>query len=413
MQCGRTPGEEFPEVLINMWHGKVHLKDLPEGRVNVELEIFSSWVKARASDTVYEFNMQDAEIEVGGLEHDVLYIRSKNVKEPLLVVRDSSFTRALLDLRISEVTRVLEKNSGIRKRRKYFAITGWALVMVFFAALFFSNLGYKALLAMIPPSVDESIGKAAFPSAVASMTGQYLPVKNAQVDKAIEIIQKRLESGMDHKKFTYRIEVFESNLVNAVALPGGYVAVFSGLIKKADSPEELAGVLAHEMIHAENRHAMQQIMRRFGFFLGLQILLGDAEGVIASLADGAAVLASLGYSREMESEADREGALAMIRAKISPVGLAEFFEKISVIEEDEFIKNGNSQSESSKNSDAGSNKDKNNKDLKEKTRFLWEWLSTHPDTRERVAAIKKIAEQNKDNKYLPLNVSWRSLQKEF
>ncbi|MES0490988.1 MAG: M48 family metallopeptidase [Leptospirales bacterium] len=386
------------------WQGRVHDENLPEGRAEAVVEIGSGVLTARIQNETqskYEFNLHGGFIEFGGLDHDTLYIRSQSQKDPVLVIRDNSFIAALSELNIPEIQQILNAGSGKRKKRKLGSILGWGIALVFFVSIFFTSLGTNIIVSLIPTSLDETIGEMSFEAAVASMNGQYLPVKNEMVTEAMEIIRKRLEGGIENKKFKYHIEVFESKLVNAVCLPGGYIAAFSGLIEEAQSAEELAGVIAHEMMHAEKRHGMKQIIRRLGFFLGLQIIFSGSEGLLEMVADGAAVIASLDYSRSMETQADEEGVLVMVRAKISPLGLASFFEKLS--------------SEKEANEKSLSNEPEESLDSEEsdESDFNLSWLSTHPDTVARIANIKSIYEKHDDVDYRSIKVNWKALQAAF
>ena len=71
----------------------------------------------------------------------------------------------------------------------------------------------------------------------------------------------------------------QSPVVNAFALPGGYVVVFTGLLKKAESGEEVAGVLSHELNHVLQRHGMERIVKMLGLAAAIGILLGDQQGL--------------------------------------------------------------------------------------------------------------------------------------
>lgn len=119
-----------------------------------------------------------------------------------------------------------------------------------------------------------------------------------------------------------RAGIANLDMVNAVALPGGRVLLFNGLIEQAQSPDELAGVLAHEAGHVQKRHVMTAILRQFG----LSVLLSGANSGVGETAFG---LAALGYTREAEREADAAGRAALRRARISPLGAAGFFERMA------------------------------------------------------------------------------------
>ncbi len=118
------------------------------------------------------------------------------------------------------------------------------------------------------------------------------------------------------------VEVVDMGLVNAAALPGGRIVLFRGLIEKAQSPDEVAGVLAHEIGHVRHRDVMAALIRQFG----LSILLGGIDGNAAGAIGG---LLSLTYSRAAESEADGFAIAALRDAAIAPDATAAFFDRMA------------------------------------------------------------------------------------
>jgi Zn-dependent protease with chaperone function len=134
--------------------------------------------------------------------------------------------------------------------------------------------------------------------------------------RALDALARRLSPAAR----PMRIGVVDIPLVNAVALPGGRILVFRGLIDQAESPDELAGVLAHEIGHVEDRHVMVALLRRFG--LGL---LTGSGGKAAEY--GQALLESR-YSRAAESEADDYAITHLTRAGISPAATARLFARL-------------------------------------------------------------------------------------
>jgi beta-barrel assembly-enhancing protease len=128
-----------------------------------------------------------------------------------------------------------------------------------------------------------------------------------------------------------RVRVADIRMVNAVALPGGQVVLFRGLIEKAKSPSEVIGVLAHEIAHVELRHPTEVAIKKasVGFVIGM--LVGDVAGasVVATLAD---TLVSNTYSREAESAADARAFEMLSDQNISARGLAEFMERMAAEE---------------------------------------------------------------------------------
>jgi hypothetical protein len=112
--------------------------------------------------------------------------------------------------------------------------------------------------------------------------------------------------------------------VNAFALPGGVIVVNTGLIAATSRPEELAGVLAHEVQHVELRHSIRGMVKDLGLRGLFAFATGDRGGSL--LGEAAVGLASLKFSRDDESQADQAAFDTLIAAEIDPSGLPAFFE---------------------------------------------------------------------------------------
>jgi len=136
-------------------------------------------------------------------------------------------------------------------------------------------------------------------------------------------------------KVPFTIKVIEDPVVNAFALPGGFFFVQSGLILKAETEAELAGVMAHEIAHVAARHATRQATR--GQIAQLAtiplIFMGGAAAYGIYQASGLLVpLTFLKFSRGQESEADFLGLQYMYKTGYDPNGFVDFFEKIETLE---------------------------------------------------------------------------------
>ncbi|MBR9859519.1 M48 family metalloprotease [bacterium] len=137
-----------------------------------------------------------------------------------------------------------------------------------------------------------------------------------------------LNSGeVIHKDdFIWRIRIIENDSVlNAFCTPGGYIYVFTGLIKFLDAEYELAGVMAHEIAHADERHSTEAMTKAYGIEVIFGILLGTDQGAIAEVAKG---LINLSYSRDNESEADMRSVEYLYPTAYDARGAAKFFEKM-------------------------------------------------------------------------------------
>lgn len=136
-------------------------------------------------------------------------------------------------------------------------------------------------------------------------------------------------------KVPFTIKVIEDPTVNAFALPGGFFFVQSGLILKADTEAELAGVMAHEIAHVAARHATRQQTRMTIAQLATVplIFMGGAAAYGIYQASGLLVpLGFLQFSRSQESEADYLGVQYMYKTGYDPTGFVDFFEKIQTLE---------------------------------------------------------------------------------
>jgi Zn-dependent protease with chaperone function len=153
----------------------------------------------------------------------------------------------------------------------------------------------------------------------AQMEGGLKPAP--QFEGMVREIGEKLTAGTPYR---FQWHVVEDAQVNAFAVPGGHVVVFTGLLQAADSAEEVAGVLAHEVQHVLKRHSLKGIAHSLGLRALLSFFLGSGAG-----GDFAAQMGSLKFGRGQESEADLEGLLLLKKAKIKPEGMVSFFSKLA------------------------------------------------------------------------------------
>jgi len=177
----------------------------------------------------------------------------------------------------------------------------------------------------LPVSFDQELGKAAHRS---MLEGEQLNT-NATVHSAMDQILESLIPHLSLDGIEPEMVIVESETVNAYCLPGGYITVFTGLLTAAESADEVAGVLAHEMAHATKRHGLRQLVQSLSLAVAIQAMLGDVTGM-AALGGGLEILIGQGYSRDLEAEADTEGLQMMQAAGWNPDGLATFFERLEV-----------------------------------------------------------------------------------
>ncbi len=119
--------------------------------------------------------------------------------------------------------------------------------------------------------------------------------------------------------------VRDDNMLNAFCAPGGYIYVYTGLIKYLDSEDQLAGVLAHEIAHADRRHSTDQLTKAYGIGTMVSVVLGNDPNTLTDIAQN---LLFLGFSRSAETEADEYSVKYLCPTDLNAAGAAGFFQKI-------------------------------------------------------------------------------------
>lgn len=198
-------------------------------------------------------------------------------------------------------------------------IIGLAWVAVAAAAAVAFSSGLTLLARAVPFSTEKKI------AAAIDFTPKAPACANAAGEAALHKVVARifpLEPG--DNRIQIDVHAVHSPDVNAYAVLGGDIYVNQGLIEQAASPEELAGVLAHEIEHVRHRHVLQSVMVRLGTWGALELVLGDAS----SAADIAQMMLSLQYTKTQEHQAD-EGALKrLVKAEVSVQGFEDFFKRM-------------------------------------------------------------------------------------
>jgi predicted Zn-dependent protease len=130
-------------------------------------------------------------------------------------------------------------------------------------------------------------------------------------------------------RFPWEVKIINADVLNAFAGPGGYMYFYTGLIKFLDDEAQFAGVMAHEMAHADRRHSTDNLTKQYGISIMLGIIVGDNPSQLAEIAAGwANGLSSLAFSRANEYEADEYAVKYLKNTDYSPCSLGDFFVKM-------------------------------------------------------------------------------------
>jgi len=152
---------------------------------------------------------------------------------------------------------------------------------------------------------------------------QYLTVDTTKSDQI-----QRFYNHLGYKSdYDISVVVVESEMINAFALPGGFIVVYSGILDNIDDENELAGLLAHEASHINGRHSLRIISKDLAMYVLLASLTGDMGGFSSVLIENSNMISSLSFSRKFEKDADLDGLDLMLESGLDPTGMVELFKK--------------------------------------------------------------------------------------
>ncbi len=159
---------------------------------------------------------------------------------------------------------------------------------------------------------------------------QQLPlIKDPETIRYINVLGDSLAHVTDERDLDWHFNIVDSKEVNAFAVPGGYVYVNRGLIERAESMSQVAGVIGHEIGHVTRRHSIKQMQKsqgaNIGMSLGCILTRVCGSGLATSALDLGAAGMFAHFSQSDEAEADDEGVRTTIKAGIDPNGIPEMF----------------------------------------------------------------------------------------
>ncbi|MEN8196855.1 MAG: M48 family metallopeptidase, partial [Pseudomonadota bacterium] len=162
------------------------------------------------------------------------------------------------------------EKTGMRDPAQWRRAAAWtvALGLLFGGVWWGLSSAAPLIAAMTPIEVEERIGKSTVEQ-VSLLFGGFsgideLTCRRRDGLRALDAMTEQL-TAVDDSPYEFKIRVLDIDIPNAFAAPGGYIVIFRGLIDLAESPDEVAGVLAHEMGHVTHRHSMTHLIRAIGF----------------------------------------------------------------------------------------------------------------------------------------------------
>ena len=186
--------------------------------------------------------------------------------------------------------------------------------------------GEESFTAFMSPSQEMEIGAEEHPRVMKEFGGAY---EDAEIRRYVTSLGRFLASSSEMPDLPFTFTVLDSPVVNAFALPGGYIYVTRGLMALGNSEAELAGVLAHEIGHVTGRHTAQRYSQAVVASIGVNILSILVDNpALSNLVGTGAQLYLLGFSRDQELEADRLGIRYLARTGYDPMAMRSFLSQL-------------------------------------------------------------------------------------
>jgi predicted Zn-dependent protease len=150
---------------------------------------------------------------------------------------------------------------------------------------------------------------------------------DSSVTTSVRVVLDRiLDAAQPDQQYDFRVTVLRDTTINAFAAPGGFLAVNQGLLAAARTPEEFAGVLAHEVAHVTRRHTTRTLLRDIPLRFAITAISGSSGMETAAQVAGS--MGMLRYRRDFEADADREGLRLLHAAAIDPAGVVSFMQTL-------------------------------------------------------------------------------------
>ena len=333
-------------------------------RVSGTLRVDGGMIGFQGDAGFFAFPLDGVQVTLGGENDRLVFFAHENFPKASIFTGDQ---RILDHPAFAQNATLARARDRIRTRRFVsrcvtFGFLGFLLAGI--AGLFFAkDPMVKGVARQVPAEWERKLGDAAF----AEVSRGSKRITDAAVQKQLDRLAAPLLAVVPQDRYQFKLHIIEDASLNAFALPGGNVAFHTGLLLAADTPEEILGVLAHELSHVTGQHGVMAIVQSLGLYAIATTFFGDASGLAAVLVEHAPFLLTQKFSRDHEREADEQGFRYLEAAKLNPRGLITFFEKMR--REEEKLKG---QIPGGEALDALS------------------FLSTHPATAERMARLEQL-----------------------
>ena len=260
----------------------------------------------RDVEVVFDYSIQATKITPIKEPGSKLTINGKNAKDFIIQAQEE----------LNKPWYKKDRTKGSVRNLFIFLVVCAVMVTVYFLIVPWMS---EKMASTVSIKTEEQFGNAVYDALALS----------AKEDKAATMVLNDFFKEMKvATAYNIRITVVNSDVVNAFALPGGNIVVYSALLSELKSYPELAALLSHEFTHVNNKHSTKSIFRQMGSGVFLSLLFGKFGSVTSVMIDQADKFKSLTYSRRLEKEADMNGVDILKERKIDPEGFAALFKHL-------------------------------------------------------------------------------------
>lgn len=347
------------------------------GRGSGVLTVGSLAVRFTGEAGELELPLAGLNITLGGASDRIVFFKHPSLPETTLHTTEHEILQEEALTGRPELLAQIAKVHGAKRNTRMVWLTVLLVLAGIIAGLFAAHDPLVQMVTnRIPPEWEVTMGDKVFETIKLQKT----LIEDPKLDQQLEALTAPLLRGMGKQPYPFHFHIVKDDTINAFALPGGQVVIHSELILKADSAEEVAGVLAHEISHVTKRHSVRNMVKSMGMYFLFQFFFHDVKDLLGVLTSNTRYLIGQKFSRDYEREADETGWQYLIVADVNPRGMITFFEKLKQ-EQDGNV--------------AGA--------VQESLAFM----STHPATSERIARLEaKAKELPKGKKYAGFDLNF-------
>jgi len=279
----------------------------------------------------YEIPLDRLEVRLGrGADHRVYFWDGRHSGATIFTEDDSILECAPL-LQSNHVRSQLEailtrRELGRRVRITLYCFAACALLACL--ASLATGVMVRSLAAEVPPQWEKTFGD----EQIQELRTNLVFVDDSNQVARLTAFAAPLVQSVPAGETRFTFHVVESEYPNAFALPGGHIVITTALLRLVDRPEELLGVIAHEMAHITQHHHARKIISAAGPVVIFGIFFHSRDQTLDVLSSGSGLLVTQGFSQEYELEADDYGWKYLVAANIDPRGTIEIFKKLKAFD---------------------------------------------------------------------------------